>query len=427
MHAQADAYEQTAGRARGWRARVIPLMIVAVAAGLVAVVALMPEELAPLPDGGVAPTNVIVQTVRPLRELADTFTLSAIVEPELVVRVAAEVAGRIERYGERSTPVIWRGRAIAAGQSIKEGEPIVKGDPIVYLNTDLLQARFDRAEAQFQYDQSEYDRIADLFERGITSKTEFDDARASRAVSKAALDEAARSLERAEIAAPISGVLNRLPMEIGEYAEPGQQVAEIVNVDRVKAVVEVPERDIYYLGLGDTAEVFVDALVETRLTGAISYISELADEVTRTTRIEIMVDNRDRRLRSGQIVRARLTRRVLTDVIMIPLASVIPLEQGRVVYVVNDNHAERREVELGLIEGRRVEILSGLAAGDRLIVTGHRYVGPGQPVTIVEGQSRDHRRDAGATEREPVAGSPSDSHAASRPVRGPAATGSDTP
>ena len=111
--------------------------------------------------------------------------------------------------------------------------------------------------------------------------------------------------------------------------------------------------------------------------------SELADEHTRTSRLEITVDNRERLLRSGQIVRARLTRRVLNDVIMIPLGSVIPLERGRVVYVVEGGQAQRRLVELGFIKGRSVQILAGVEAGDLLIVAGHRFVGPGQPVTIV--------------------------------------------
>jgi membrane fusion protein (multidrug efflux system) len=414
MTTQANTHPATTSRPRAWPRRAIPLVIVVVALALVAVIARMPNDAEPMPNNGVPPVNVIVQTVRPIPELADSFTLSAVVEPDCVVHVAAEVAGRLERFGLRQHPVSWRGRDIPAGQPIEEGEPLVQGDPIVYLNTDLLQARFDRAQAQFEYDQTEYQRIADLYERGVTSKTEFDDARATRDVSAAVLDEAARNLERAEIVAPISGVLNRLPVELGEYATPGQEVAEIVNIDRVKVVVEVPERDVYYLHLGEPADVLVQAREETKLTGEINYISELADAATRTSRLEIMVDNRDHLLRSGQIVRARLTRRVLTDVIMIPLDSVIPLEQGRVVYVANDGHAERREVELGLIAGRSVRVLRGLEAGDRLIVAGHRYVGPGQPVTVVE-QEVAQRPDAGAAQQQPVADASSDSQAATTP------------
>jgi membrane fusion protein (multidrug efflux system) len=392
----------------------MPAVVLVTALALVGLIAFMPNEAEPQPNNGVPSVNVIVQTVHPIPELADTFTLSAVVEPDRVVHVAAEVAGRVERFGLRAQPVSWRGRDIPAGKPIEEGEPIAEEDPIVYLNTDLLKARFDRAQAQFEYDQTEYDRVADLYERGVTSKTEFDDAAATRNVSKATLDEAARNLERAEIVAPIGGILNRLPVEIGEYASPGQEVAEIVSIDRAKVVVQVPERDIYFLGLGDSTDVFIDALEETRLTGEISYISELADDLTRTTRVEITVDNRRHLLRSGQIVRARLTRRVLTDVIMIPLGSVIPLEQGRVVYVANDGHAERREVELGLIEGRSVRVLRGLEAGDRLIVAGHRYVGPGQPVTVVE-QEVTQRPDAEAAQQQPVADASSDSQAATTP------------
>ncbi len=101
------------------------------------------------------------------------------------------------------------------------------------------------------------------------------------------------------------------------------------------------------------------------------------------------MDNRDHALRSGQIVRVRLTRRMLQDVIMIPLAAVIPLEEGRVVYLEREGQAERRAIELGFIKGRNVQVLSGLAAGEQLIVAGHRYVGPGQAVRVtaeVQGQ-----------------------------------------
>jgi Fe2+ transport system protein FeoA len=100
--------------------------------------------------------------------------------------------------------------------------------------------------------------------------------------------------------------------------------------------------------------------------------------------VEITVANDDYRLHSGQIVKARLTRRVLKDVIMVPLESVIPLEEGMIVYVARDGAAERRDVTLGFIKGRRVRALSGLTPGDLLIVTGQRYVGHGQRVTIVE-------------------------------------------
>ncbi len=364
----------------------IPGVLISVAAILVCLVAVMkpPRNSAPPPE--VPPVNVKVWRVQAAPELADTFDLTTVVEPNRVVKVAAEVAGRLERPGQRAHAVSWRARTLPQGTPVDEGQPIAAGEPILYLNTDLLQARYDRTAAQFEYDQREYTRILDLFERGNTSKTELDDARTRRDVSKASLDEATRELERATIVAPISGILNRLPMELGEYASVGDTVAEIVELDTVKVVADVPERDVSYLKVADRAEIIPLVAGAANLAGNITYIAAIADEGTRTTRMEIAVDNRDELLRSGQIVKTRLTRRVLEHVIMIPLASVIPMEEGKMVYVVNGDRAERRDVELGFIKGRDVRILSGLQPGDRLIVAGHRYVGVGQPVRVVEEQ-----------------------------------------
>lgn len=381
------ARPESAGRPARWRRLVIPAVLILGASVLVCAIALMRPPHAPVQPAEVAPINVRVYSVQPLAELADTFDLTAVVEPERIVTVAAEVAGRLERYGQRPVDTPWHGQVLPAGSTLQEGEPVRAGDPLVYLNTDLLQARHERVLAQYEYDEREYNRILDLFERGSTSRTELDDARTRRDVSRAALAEATRELERTTITAPVAGILNRLPMEIGEYAVSGDRVAEIVQLDTVKVVADVPERDVPYLRIGQPAAAIPLNGGHAPLAGTITYINAIADESTRTTRIEITVDNRAEQLRSGQIVKAHLTRQVLRDVIMIPLASVIPLEAGKMVYVVENGQAARRDVELGFIKGRDVRILSGLQADDQLIVAGHRYVGPGQRVTVVEEQS----------------------------------------
>jgi len=384
----------TGGKPPRWGRRLIPPALILVGVILVAVVALMRPATPTPPPAEPVPVNVEVRLVRPTPELPDTFDLTGVIEPDRVVNVAAEVAGRIERYGQRTREVTWHGQVLPAGRTLTEGEPVSAGDPLVHLNRDLLEAAYERSRAQAEYDEREYRRILDLFERGLTSKTELDDARTRRDISKATLDEAARQLARTTILAPCDGILNRLVMEVGEYARPGDVVAEIVVVDTVKVAVDVPERDVSYLKLGRPADVIpLDNGAGSPSNGAsgsyagqITYISARADEGTRTTRTEVTIPNPAYRLHAGQIVRVRLTRRVLHDVIMVPLASVIPLEDGKEVYVVVDGCAQRRPVELGLIKGREVQILSGLAPGDRLIVNGQRLVASGQPVRVVQEQ-----------------------------------------
>lgn len=361
---------------RGWIVSALLLGAAIMGVGFIATLPQRKEEKPPL---AIPPENVEYVIIQPIAQYPDQLTLTAVVEPALVVRVAAEVPSQIARYGAES-PEEADAPDPAAVEALDEGDYVVAGQPIVLLEQSLFQARYDRALAQYEYDEREYQRLLGLFERGATSKTEVDDTRTRRSVSLAALNEARHDLDRTIIHAPIAGTLNRLPKEVGEYVSPGDEVAEIVQVDTVKAVVAVPERDIHYLELGEPAAVQLRGQDERVINGRITYISALAETGARTTRLEITVDNSERLVRSGQIVRAHLTRRVLEDVILIPLDAVIPLERGYVVYVVEDGHAARREVELGLIEGRRVQVTSGLAADDQLIVSGQRYVGPGEAV-----------------------------------------------
>lgn len=369
---------------RSWTGVAIAGTLVAVGVGLVALVAMLPVKKEAPPPPEVVPVNVEVLTVTPIPEIPDVLQLTAVVEPEATVRVAAEMAGRVERYGERSAALTWLGQAFTAGAALDEGQPVRAGDVLIHLNADVITAQVDRNRAQAEYDEREFRRQQDLFERGNSSRTELDDARTRRDMSKAALDESLLWLERTQIKAPSDGVLNKWSVELGEYAAPGDMVAEIVKLDPVKVVVAIPERDVYFFAVGESAQVVARLPESTEVPGTITYISAVADEASRTTRMEISVPNPTLALHSGQIVRVRLTRQILHDVIMIPLASVIPLEEGRIVYVVTaDNTAERRDVELGLLKGRDVQINRGLRPGDRLITSGHRLVGPGQVVRVI--------------------------------------------
>lgn len=353
--------------------KAIPTLIVLAAIAGVVGVWLLPEKEDGEPAGGSPPVNVRVQAVEAIREMPDTFDLPGKVEANRVVDVSAEVAGRVEDI------------------PVSEGRPIGKGTVMIRLNTDLLQAEYDRAKATAEFDRREYERMSRLQERDVATPAEVDQARAKADASRAGFEAARFRLDRATIAAPISGTLDAVIPEVGMYVESGNVVARIVDIETAKVVVDVPERDVPFLRIGQEQEVFTNSRFASELTGKITFVGELGDEATNTTRVEISVDNRRRALRSQQIVRVRLRREMLKNVIMIPLNAVIPLEQGQAVYVVDDNgRAQRRNVsvELEFIKGSKVRVRGELAEGDLLIVAGHRFVAPGQPVKVVSETGR---------------------------------------
>lgn len=352
---------------RGWFRRNIPkAIIILVAVAVITVITKIPKRQQDTAPSEAPPVNVTVMTVTALPQLADTFDLPAVIEPNRIVNISAEFEGRVERI------------------PLEEGDSVKAGDLLVQINTDLIEPLFEIAQEQVKRDRIEFERMNSLVKDNATSQRDLDDARTKLAISEANLEEVKARMERTRIYSPIAGRLNDIIVEEGEYVQIGAPVAEIVDNDTVKVAVDVPERDISFFSVGQKAEVFVDIKgKETSITGTISFVSELANVQTRSTRVEISLDNRKRLLRSGKIVLVRLTRRVIEDAVMIPLLAVIPMENNKAVFVVNSEEAKRHEVELGLIKGDNVYVKSGLEPGDRLIIAGHRFVAPGQKVNVV--------------------------------------------
>ena len=352
---------------QGWLRRNIPkAVIILVAIAVLTVISKLPQRERGAPPTEVPPVNVTVMSVISQPQFADTFNLPAVIEPNRIVIVSAEVEGRIDRI------------------PLKEGDSVKSGDLLIRINADLIRPLFEIAQEQVKRDQIEFERMDNLVKDNATPQRDLDDARTKLVISKANLNEVSARLERTSIYSPTAGQLNDIIVEEGEYVQVGTPVAEVVDNDTVKVVVDMPERDISFFSVGQKAEVSVNVKGrDISMTGKITFISELADLQTRSTRVEISLDNKKRLLRSGQIVLVRLTRQIIKDAIMIPLLAVIPMEDSKTVYVVNSEEAHRRQVEIGVIKGDHVLVKSGLKPGDRLIIAGHRFVAPGQKVKVV--------------------------------------------
>jgi membrane fusion protein (multidrug efflux system) len=345
-----------------WRKVAISLLIVAAASAVVVSVARIPARMDEVAEKEVIPVNVEVLPVEVIPVMADTLELPGHLEPNRSTEVPVEQAGSIQEI------------------LCKEGQHVEVGDTLLRLDKTLLAAEYDRAEAQAVLDRQTLNRTVELVERGVLNRSQLEEAQARSIVSNAVLKLAQTNLERTTLRSPASGLLNDLLKEEGEYVSPGDAVAQIVQIDTLKAVLEIPERDIRYVKPGTPIEVSVDSLDGLQLKGRVTFVSGVADALTRTTRVEVSLSNRRGVLHSGMIVRARIPRRQLRNVIMIPLAAVVPLEDGRAVYLLSGDRAERREVVLGMTKGSQVQVTEGLVPGEFLIVSGHRQVGPGQIV-----------------------------------------------
>jgi membrane fusion protein (multidrug efflux system) len=307
--------------------------------------------------------QVSVTEVQPV-PIRDILTLPAQTEAWQDVRVASDVAGRVEWVGPR------------------EGEKVKKGQVLAKIDVSALKAALDRAEAAFKLAEELFERRKQLFERKIIHQEDLDRSYTERTLAEGNLRQARIEYERGFILAPINGFVNYVYVDEGEFVDRGKAVIDLVDLDKIKTQVDVPEMDVRYIKVGQTAGVRIDALPELDLTGTVDFVAYKADPATRTFQVRVIISNTDHRVRPGMIARVAFLRRVIPDALVAPLFALVEKSGERMVFVEKDGAVQARTVSLGVIEGDRIQISKGLNPGDHLIVAGQTMVEEGTRVEI---------------------------------------------
>ncbi len=312
----------------------------------------------------VPPANVVVQRLVPVT-VEDRLSLPATVEPWTDLELLAQIHGRVVEI------------------PVKLGDRVAAGDVIARVDPRDYELAVTSARAAFELARAERSRIQDIFERGLVSRAEMDRAASQFDAQEAALHHAEIQLERCTIAAPLSGTLNRLDIDVGTLLKDGDPVGQIYELGRVKIVVGIPESDVDPVRTLEKIEVIIPALGDRRVIGRPYALTSDSKSLARLYRLELEVRNPDGKILPSMFGRAEVVKSRVPDSVAIPLYSVIARNNENFVYVVNDSHAVRREVELGILDGWMIQITKGLKPGDRVLVVGHRNVNEGQEVSVV--------------------------------------------
>ncbi|MBE0595739.1 MAG: efflux RND transporter periplasmic adaptor subunit, partial [Desulfuromonadales bacterium] len=244
------------------------------------------------------------------------------------------------------------------------------------------------ARAEFAVQEKRLSRLQQLLTDKFVSQQEFDEAQKAYDVARAELARARLALGKSTLFSPVDGVLDSLLVDRGEYVAEGAPVAVLVQVDRLKALVEVPEKDVSFLRPGQAVEVVAAAISGGNSggrPGRIIHLAYKADPATRTYLAKVEIANDDGALRPGMITRVGFVRRQLGEVIAVPLYAVVERGGARAVFIEEAGVAHLRPVKTGAIVGDRIVIEEGLAAGDRLLVKGQQLVADGSRVSADEG------------------------------------------
>ena len=302
--------------------------------------------------------NVKVEEVR-LTPVDQLSTFTATVEANTVNNIAPAMGGRI------------RSIHVDVGSRVGKGQTVVTMDA----------ANYSQQQTQLATLKRDYERYLELYNVGGISKQQLDQVKAQLDVAQTALNNLG---ENTRLTSPINGVVTVRNYDPGDMAG-GQPILTIENINPVKVIINVSESFYSQVVKGMPAKVQVDALANEFFEGKVSLIHPTLNPVSHTFPVEIEVNNSDQRLRPGMFSRVTMNfgtndRPLVSDMAVLKQTG----SNDRYVFVEKDGKAFYTLVQLGTRIEDKYEIVSGLNAGDRVIVQGNAGLIDGTEVEVVE-------------------------------------------
>jgi membrane fusion protein (multidrug efflux system) len=314
------------------------------------------------------PTPVqVMEIIAEPRE--EVLRLLGTVAADREVKLAFKVGGKIKQL------------------SFEAGDHLPAGSLLARLDTVELLARHQQVRENHSKARRDMDRMKALFKSRSIAQAKYQDARTAvlnTAAERAIVED---QLRHSRITTPFSGIVSRKIAEEGEIVGPGVPVAVLTQMDPILVKAAVPDNFLSKVRINQPVKVKVDSHPQKQFPGFVRRLATVADPLSRTFEIEIRLDNPDEILRPGLIAKVEIRHQEENIGIYIPLDAVVGFGTRPVVFVVNGQKAERRDIRTGDIFADRIEVLEGLAAGELLVVAGHEFLKNRQPVVLDRGVS----------------------------------------
>jgi membrane fusion protein (multidrug efflux system) len=312
--------------------------------------------------GGPTPVEVIL--VQPTVVQEDLQAVGSLRSNESVV-LRPEVSGRIATIGFR------------------DGEVVRKGQLLIGLDATLNEAEVAQYKAEYDLALSNLKRSEDLARQKFISSSAQETAASNAQVAEARLKLAQARLSKMKIVSPFDGIVGIRGVSLGDYVKDGTDLVNIEDVRILKADFRLPERSLPQVRVGQPVEIIADALPNERWQGQIEAINPRVDANGRSLELRARLDNSSGKLRPGMFARVRVIVGERANAILIPEEAIVPQGEEFYVYKVVEGAAKRVPVKLGVRRDARVEILQGIAPGDRVVTAGMRLSRDGQPVRVL--------------------------------------------
>lgn len=312
-------------------------------------------------------------------------------EPAIPVEVSAVRAGPIDAaYRGTATLEALDEAVVMARQAgvieellVEEGDRVRAGQVLARLETDKLRLEASRARADVQRLTEDFARLKSVFQRNLVSREAYDKTQYELEAARAELDLAELALKEAEIRAPFDGVVTARFIKRGNLIQQNTEAFRVTQLERLRAYIYVPERDIHKLKPKHHVKLTVDAWPGKAFSGDVTLVNPVVDPTTGTVKVTVTMEPGQAELRPGMFARAEILYDRREQALLIPRDAVIVEDAAESVYVITQGKARRRPIRTGYGDSDHYEVVEGLQAGEDVVTTGQASLKDDARVEIV--------------------------------------------
>jgi len=296
--------------------------------------------------------------------LAEVISLPGVAKPWKSLEVVSEVGGRIIE------------------KNMDDGTVVNREDVLAVIDPRDYQNAYDSALASYETARVQQQRFEALSKQQFITQSQLDDISARVKTTRAAMETARLNLDRCTIRSPMTGVVDRSHIEEGSFLGVGDPVARILQIDRLKIQVGIPESDVPMVRNRQQFDMTVDALDGRAFTGHYHYLQKTTDSMARLYNLEIGLENPGYEILPDMFVRVAIVKNRDEQGLAVPMYSLITRGGQTGVFAEEQGIARFVPVETGFQDGWKIQVTAGLTPGDHVVVVGQRMIDDKDPVQV---------------------------------------------
>ena len=275
---------------------------------------------------------------------------------------------------------------------VKEGQPVRKGQVLAKIDDGGMASGLEQLRTQASLAETTYERQKRLWEQNIGSEIQYLQTKTNYEATVQAVRQAEAQLAKSTITAPFSGIVDDVLVDEGSTVNPagGTPIIRLVNLSDMYVEVDVPESYLREVTEGKRVELYIPVLGDSMIS-KVRQTGNFINPANRTFKVEVSVPNTKGQIKPNLTVRVKINDYSNSEAVLVPPGVISENSAGQqYVYVASEigedkiAKAEKRVITTGLSQNNQVEVISGIEAGEFIILEGARRVREGQKIEIIE-------------------------------------------